>query len=204
MKPEMSDNDLVVVTYHVEERVNMAFAKNITTYEVSNVSLINSYDLGPNNTRVVTPKYSTVRKKVKPSTVVTMNAPVMESVATNSELPTGLVDTTTVKPKVSKPEPKGPQTAFIDILETYERVLEKGYISTDMLRKVANKRFFSGDLNVAEKWYSKLFAITTDFEPVHFYRYAQALKAVGKIDKSNEMMAIFKKKDLESEKAKIK
>ena len=83
----------------------------------------------------------------------------------------------------------------IDVLGTYERVLDKGYKSVDMFKKVGDKRFFGGDLVVAAKWYSELFAMTTDLDPVYFYRYAESLKSVGLVKKATEMMTIFENKN---------
>ena len=60
---KMSQNDLAVVSYHVEERINMAFGSTVTTYDVSSLNLVSTHDLGQNNVRVVTPKYEKVRVK---------------------------------------------------------------------------------------------------------------------------------------------
>jgi len=85
--------------------------------------------------------------------------------------------------------------ANIDVISTYERVLNKGYESEEMLKKVADKHFFDSDYDAAAKWYAQLIATTcTDLEAVYYYRYAQSLLAINQIEKGNEMMAIFKTK----------
>ena len=180
---KMSNDDLAVVSYHVEERINVTLGSNITTYNVSNMNLVNTNDLGGTNVRIVTPKYG------KPKTEVVNEA----SKATVA-----------AKPKATKPAEVTvaaldikEKTVNINIANTYERVLDKGYKSIDMLKSVANARFFDNDLITAEKWYSQLFAMTTDLEAIYFYRYAESLKAVGKIEKSKEMMALFESKNLE-------
>jgi hypothetical protein len=85
----------------------------------------------------------------------------------------------------------------INIVGTYERVMDKGYKSVAMITKVADRHFFDGDLILAAKWYTELFSIaTTELEAVYYYRYAQSLKAVNQNDKANEMMKIFETKSL--------
>jgi hypothetical protein len=177
-----SNDDVAVVSYRVEERINMIFGSSITTYEVSNAKLIGTNDLGENNTRVVTPKYA----KIKPIAVAMVNvaqaAPIVN------------VITPPLEPiKVAVAAPEKVKSVNIDILRTYERVLEKGYKSEDMLRRVANGRYFDGNLDIAAKWYAQLFLITSNLEAVYYFRYAQALKAIGETEKSEEMMAIFEK-----------
>ncbi|HOZ75942.1 MAG TPA: hypothetical protein PLI38_11860 [Flavobacterium sp.] len=171
------NEDLAVVAYHVEERINMNFGSRITTYEVSKPSLISTNDLGQNNTRIITPKYGRVKQVVH--TVVTL-APVAA----------------VIKPiKVDISVPKGHvKSVNIDILRTYERVLEKGYKTEEMVRRVANARFFDGDLDVAAKWYAQLYEMNPDWEAVYYYRYAESLKAIKQNEKAQEMMALFELK----------
>ena len=180
-----SNKDLAVVSYHVEERINIHFGSNITTYDVPNLDLVSTNDLGPNNSRVVTPKYA------KPK------APV---IATSKEKPKSIITTLTnnVKPVnigTNTPAVKKDYVT-IDVVSTYERVLENGYKSVDMIKKVADRHFFDDDLTVAAKWYSELFSTTTELDAVYYYRYAQSLKATNQIEKADEMMKIFESKSL--------
>jgi tetratricopeptide (TPR) repeat protein len=176
----MPDNkdDLAIVAYHVEERINMKFGSRITTYEVSNASLISTNELGANNTRVITPKYGKVKQTVQ--TVVTLTAVPM----VQKEIP---------KIEISIPKNRV-KSVNIDILRTYERVLEKGYRTEEMVRRVANARFFDGDLDVASKWYTQLYEMNPNWEPVYYYRYAESLKATGQNEKAREMMKLFEEK----------
>ena len=81
--------------------------------------------------------------------------------------------------------------AYIDAIKTYERVAEKGYQSEEMFQKLGNSYYFNGELDKAAKWYDELFAMAPDQEAEYLYRYSQSLKAVGKIDKANEMLDKF-------------
>jgi hypothetical protein len=198
----ISNNDLAVVSYHVEERINMNFGGSVTTYDVPSLNMISTKDLGENNVRIVTPKYAKVRTKTvgvevlkaeSPKTaavdmlkVETPIAPVVKSVAISKPIDTDIVATTERKK----------ESVSIDVVGTYERVMEKGYKSVAMIIKVADRHFFEGDLVLAAKWYAELFNNTNDLEAVYYYRYAESLKAINQKDKANEMMKIFETKSL--------
>lgn len=183
----ISKEGLVIAGYYVEETINMAFGKTITKYEVSRLSMVNTCDLGPNNTRVVTPIYR--KSKIK-----TVESGLQSKV---------LVDpvTSTIKPvKVEVvAQAERPQYITVDVVNTYAKVLDKGYKSIDMLTKVADRAYFDGDLVNAAKYYSELFSMSEKLESMYYYRYAQALKGIGQMDKADEMIKLF-----ESKKALIK
>lgn len=189
LSDNMKNGDLVVVAYHVEEKVNMNFGSHTTTYEVSDIELVGKNDLGPNNSRVVTPKFGKAKPKVLLETVA-----IKTTIATaGNELPKASMDVTIIQPiktdavKVEKVDGK----AFINIIDTYERILDKGYRSEDMVRKVAEARFFESNFQRAAQWYGELFSMTTNLEDAHYFRYAKSLKETGQVQKSKEMMAIF-------------
>jgi hypothetical protein len=176
-----------VIAYHVEERINKPMGSSITTYEVTSLSLVHTNDLGQNNTRTVTPKYGKVRAK---ATALTIEAAVVSAPKTS-------ITSTVVAPiktVIAVPEKK--DKVIIDVVGTYERVMDKGYKSVDMLIKVADRHFFEGDLVLSAKWYAELFAVKDDLEAVYYYRYAQSLKAVNQNAKAAEMMKIFNTKSL--------
>jgi len=176
-----------VIAYHVEERINRPMGTSITTYEVSNLALVRTNDLGKNNTRTVTPKYGKIRAK----------AIALSAEAATSELPKTAITATVVAPiKMVIAAPEKKDRVVIDVVGTYERVMDKGYKSIDMLTKVADQHFFNGDLVLSAKWYAELFAIKDDLEAVYYYRYAQSLKAVNQNEKANQMMKIFETKSL--------
>jgi tetratricopeptide (TPR) repeat protein len=95
------------------------------------------------------------------------------------------------KAKVTAADKKYDNYAFVSAIKTYERVVEKGYKSADMFQKLGNAYYFNGELKEASRWYEELFAMTTDLEPVYYYRYAQSLRFTGEKEKGDEMMAIF-------------
>lgn len=163
--------------YHVEETVLLKFGGYKTVYDVYNPNVINTFDLGPNGTRTITPVYADDNNMqheepiLKPDTIMNVKKTPLISVS----------DT----PK------KTDSYVYIDVIKTYERVSDKGYESIDMLKKIGNSYFFNDDYEKAEKCYSKLFSLTTDLEPEYYYRYSIALKATGNIKKSDEFLKKF-------------
>lgn len=180
----ISKDNLIIVAYSVEETINMTFGRRVTKYEVSKLSMVNTYDLGPNNTRVVTPIYG--NPKVK-----------MVEAGLESKI---VVDTTitTIKPvKIEVIAPtEAPKYLTIDVVNTYAKVLDKGYKSVNMLIKVADRAYFDGDFVMATKYYEELFGINTNLDAMYYYRYAQSLKGINKAEKADEMMKLFESKNL--------
>ena len=80
---------------------------------------------------------------------------------------------------------------YIDLLKTYERMSDKGYVSIDILKKLGNSYFYDNEFDKAAKWYSKLFNLTTDIDPDYYYRYSIVLKSLGNIEKSDEYLKKF-------------
>jgi hypothetical protein len=161
----------------------------VTTYNVSNLSLVNTADLGENNSRIITPRYGKAKAKK-----VAVNLKPKPAMAGINQKPEVVLDT--VKPIFAKVPEKKLKYVDIDVIGTYERVMDKGYSSVDMLKRVGNSRFFGGDLVMAAKWYTKLFSMTTDLEAEYYYRYSQALFSIQETEKANEMLQLFQKKTL--------
>ncbi len=107
------------------------------------------------------------------------------------------------KTKISKADKKHDNYVYINAINTYERVAEKGYKSADMFKKVANSYYFNAEMDKAAKWYGELFTITSDVEAEYYYRYAQSLKSIGQNEKANEMMEKFIQKNKENDNLKI-
>ena len=60
--------------------------------------------------------------------------------------------------------------AYVDVIKTYERIAAKGYKSVDLFQKLGNSSYSNYKLDKAAAWYGVLFAITSDLEPVYYYR----------------------------------
>jgi tetratricopeptide (TPR) repeat protein len=163
--------------YHVMETVPLKFGGYTSEYDVTDPNIINTYDLGPNGTRIITAIYEDEvqiqhdEPALKPDTI--MNIKKSASIA------------------ISDTPKRENSVAYINILKTYERVSDKGYESVEMLKKLGNSYFFNDEFEKAEKCYSKLFSITANLEPDFYYRYSIVLKAMGNIQKSEEFLKKF-------------
>jgi hypothetical protein len=164
-------------SYHVVEKINMTFGGYTRTYTVSDLSLVNTNDLGPNNTRVVTPHFSEDKH-------LTDN----QTEKRTDSIEQAIIPNDTIVKKVLK---TNTDFVYVNPLQIYERIAEKGYKSIDMFKKLGNAYFFNEKLKEAATWYRELFAMTTNLERVYYFRYAQSLRFIGENEKGDEMMAIF-------------
>jgi hypothetical protein len=174
-----------VKTYHVVETINLKFGGHTTTYDVPDPKLINTYDLGPGNTRVITIVDKTVELTTEIVTPLHTKAEPINTIQAKNinSLPPLLKTKTTIdSPK------KTVDYVYVNVLKTYERMSDKGYKSIDMLKKVCNGYFLSDELEKAAKCFGELFALTTDLEPEYYYRYSISLKAVGEDQKASEIL----------------
>lgn len=159
--------------YEVTETINMPFGKSIIVYTVSNKNLISTNDLGPNNTRVIVEKSKT--KKGIDSPKVNSNT----------------VNTTSIDSNASN-EKKETKTVNVSPLETYERMVEKGVKSIDIFKSLGDSYFFKNEYVKAIKYYEALFKMTHDLEPEYYFRYSNALKNMGQIASSEELLEKYK------------
>uniref|UniRef100_UPI004048834E OmpA family protein n=2 Tax=Flavobacterium sp. TaxID=239 RepID=UPI004048834E len=100
--------------------------------------------------------------------------------------------------KLNKADKKYDKYSYIDAIEIYEKVAEKGYKSVELFQKLGNAYYFNSDLPNASKWYGALFDLNETVEPEYYFRYAQALKAEENYEKSNYYMELFNEKTTDS------
>lgn len=98
------------------------------------------------------------------------------------------------KAKLASADRKYDQYAYIDAIEIYKKVAEKGYKSADLFKKIGNSYYFNSELKEANKWYSELFSLGEEIESEYYFRYAHTLKAVGDYKKADEYFEKFAKK----------
>ena len=118
-------------------------------------------------------------KAAKSKAKTTVKTPVPKKATTTPEAPPAVVI---------------PKSVDLDKESTYERVIDRGYESVEMLKKVADKRFFNNEFKLAARWYGCLFDLTTDLEPVYYYRYSVCLKETNQEEKAIQMMELFHSK----------
>lgn len=93
---------------------------------------------------------------------------------------------------VAKANEKYDQYSFSPAIDIYKRVLDKGYVSADLLKKLGNSYYFNADYKEAAQTYKQLIiAYEADAGPEHYFRYAQTLKTLGDYEGSKEVMSKF-------------
>jgi outer membrane protein OmpA-like peptidoglycan-associated protein len=80
---------------------------------------------------------------------------------------------------------------FITAAESYERIVQKGDSSIDVILHLADAYYFNANYQQANKWYSKGYSLNHTFTANHFHRYAQTLKSSGKNDEANVVLNVF-------------
>ena len=82
--------------------------------------------------------------------------------------------------------------AYVDAIKIYEKIAEKGYVNQEMLESLGNSYYYNAEYKNALRWYEQLFEEGKyDVKAEYYYRYAQALKSVGRYDESDKMMNKF-------------
>lgn len=82
--------------------------------------------------------------------------------------------------------------SFSPAIDIYKRILDKGYVSADLLKKLGNSYYFNADYAAAGDTYKRLVdEYASDVTPEYFFRYSQTLKTLGDYENSNVFMSKF-------------
>lgn len=82
--------------------------------------------------------------------------------------------------------------SFSPAIDIYKRILDKGYSSADLLKKLGNSYYFNADYNEAAKTYKRLVdEYPSEVSQDYYFRYAQTLKSLGDYEKANLAMSKF-------------
>lgn len=95
------------------------------------------------------------------------------------------------KKDIEKANTQYKKFAYIDAIKIYEKVIEKGYSSIEILEKLANSYYFNSNYIKAAASYKKLLELDNNVNPEYYYRYAQSLKSSQNYDLANQMMNQF-------------
>lgn len=85
------------------------------------------------------------------------------------------------------------ELAYIEARESYLKAIDKGFQSSDLLKKLGDSYYFNADYKSAAKWYGQLFDSTDNLEAEYIYRYALSLKSDKKYQASDNIMEAFYK-----------
>lgn len=99
--------------------------------------------------------------------------------------------------KEKKADHKFDTYAYINAIEMYKQMAEKGYVNTSVLSKLGDSYYFNGDFASAHHWYEQLFDGNYNdkdldaLDKEYYYRYAQTLKAIGDTEKADAILQEF-------------
>ncbi|HBU78319.1 MAG TPA: flagellar motor protein MotB [Muricauda sp.] len=85
------------------------------------------------------------------------------------------------------------QYSFSPAIDIYKKVLDKGYASPDLLKRLGNSYYFNAKYQEAADTYAKLNTTYPDEMSVEdVFRYAQSLKSIGNYDQAAQLMESFR------------
>ncbi len=93
---------------------------------------------------------------------------------------------------INKGNEKYEEYSFSPAIDIYKKVIEKGYASADLLKKLGNSYYYNAQYKEAAETYKKLVSeYPNDITPEDYFKYSQTLKTLGDYDGSNEVMSKF-------------
>ncbi|WP_077404727.1 OmpA family protein [Cellulophaga omnivescoria] len=93
---------------------------------------------------------------------------------------------------IEKANNKYKSYAFSPAIDIYTKVIEKGFVSAELLSKLANSYYFNADYKKASEIYQKLVSeFEADVTAEQYFKYAQTLRTLGEYDKSNAILEKF-------------
>ncbi len=94
--------------------------------------------------------------------------------------------------RVTKADNEYNEYSFSPAIDIYKKVLDKGYVSADLLKNLGNSYYFNSDYKQASDIYKRLIDdYGKDVGAEYFFRYAQTLKSLGDYEESNNIMVKF-------------
>lgn len=84
--------------------------------------------------------------------------------------------------------------SFRPAIDIYKKVLDKGYVSADLLRRLANSYYFNAQYGEAATIFQRMEESFPDEMVVEdMFKYAQSLKTLGRYEDTARLMAQFRK-----------
>jgi outer membrane protein OmpA-like peptidoglycan-associated protein len=95
------------------------------------------------------------------------------------------------KGKVASAIKKYDKLSYVDSRSALLKLANKENPSPEVIEKLANAFYFNSEMEEASKWYEKLTSLSDPSNPENYFRYAQALKAIGNYKKADEAFRTF-------------
>ncbi len=98
------------------------------------------------------------------------------------------------KRKIEKANEDFEVYSYIDARDVYLKVVEEGYKSAQIFKKLGDTYYYNSEYKTASKWYSRLINEYPDkVEAEYYLRAAQSLKSLDKYEESDKMMNLYVK-----------
>jgi outer membrane protein OmpA-like peptidoglycan-associated protein len=96
---------------------------------------------------------------------------------------------------IKNADSKYDELSYMDAVEIYTKVAEKGYGNQEIYQRLGNSYYFNGDYSNAAKWYTELFKNSSNesIDAEYYYRYSQTLKSINKTKEANNYLELFSK-----------
>lgn len=93
---------------------------------------------------------------------------------------------------LNKGNEKYEEYSFSPAIDIYKKVLDKGYVSSDLLRKLGNSYYFNAEYKEAEETFTRLVnEYPDDVTAEDYFKYAQTLKSLSKYGEASQIMTKF-------------
>lgn len=94
--------------------------------------------------------------------------------------------------RVKKANEEFDKYAYIDARKIYLKVVDAGYESAQVFKKLGDTYYFNSEYGEAVKWYRNLMEkYPKEMEPEYYYRASQSFKSIGEYYLSKKMMGEF-------------
>lgn len=86
------------------------------------------------------------------------------------------------------------ELAYSEAIISFEKAIEKGVLNPQIYTELADAYYFNANYQASAKWYQELFKTSKGSLAVHYFRYAQSLKSIGKQEKAAAVLIEMKTK----------
>lgn len=80
------------------------------------------------------------------------------------------------------------EMAYSDAIISFEKAVDKGFGSPKVYAELADSYYFNANYQASAKWYQLLFRNADNNSKIHYFRYAQTLKSIGREQDSAELL----------------
>lgn len=96
---------------------------------------------------------------------------------------------------IKEAEKKVKNFEYLDAIKIYERLYKNGKATPEVIENLANIYYNNASYVQANKWFDKLYSMTSQMKSESHYRYTLTLKTVGLQEQSKEQLELFKKQN---------